>query len=378
MSSKRNNAPAVVGLGSGEHEAAARPGHALGPREQGCPVGALSELPDVMREAGHDPWDLLESFGITQVMMSKPMTPVPLRLYGQVLQAAADAVGRDDLGLMLGQRATLENAGPLRLLVFNSRTTGEAVASLVRYVGLWYHGMTYSLTRDRGFACLSISVDGEFPGRDHVLTWVLAATIKHLEAIFPRTWRPSQVHISYRRPRMAEQYARFFRAPVLYDQPRHAVFFPEAALNEVRQGSEQMLDSFLRQYMGELEAREQHDFVSRVRGVIESLLASGQCSAVRVADMFAIHRVTLHRYLREQGTTFEHLLEEARRNLAVRMLEQSDLPIGEIATALGYGTPTSFVRAFKRWHGVTPGASRNRRPAIGRAASPTRAGSRRG
>jgi AraC-like DNA-binding protein len=377
LSNKRNKAPAVVGLGSGEHEAAARLGHAQGPREQGCPVGALSELPNVMREAGHDPWELLESFGITQAMMSKPMTPVPLRLYGQVLQAAADAVGRDDLGLMLGQRATLENAGPLRLLVFNSRTTGEAVESLVRYVGLWYHGMTYSLTRDKGFACLSISADGEFPGRDHVLTWVLSATIKHLEAIFPRTWRPSQVHISYRRPRMAEQYARFFRAPVLYDQPRHAVFFPEAAMHETRQGSEQMLDSFLRQYMSELEAREQPDFTTRVRHVIENLLASGDCSAVRVAEMFAVHRVTLHRYLREQGTTFESLLEDARRNQASRMLEETDLPVGEIATALGYGTPTSFVRAFKRWHGVTPGASRNRRPGISRAASPTRVGSRR-
>jgi AraC-like DNA-binding protein len=129
--------------------------------------------------------------------------------------------------------------------------------------------------------------------------------------------------------------------------------------------------------MSELEAREQPDFTSRVRHVIESLLASGDCSAVRVAEMFAVHRVTLHRYLREQGTTFEALLEDARRNQASRMLKETDLPVGEIATALGYGTPTSFVRAFRRWHGVTPGASRNRSPAIGRAASPTRVGSRR-
>jgi AraC-like DNA-binding protein len=326
-----------------------------------------------MREAGHDPWELLESFGVSRAMMARPMTPVPISLYGQILQAAADATGRDDLGLMLGQRATMDNAGPLKLLVFNARTTGEAVSSLVRYVGLWYHGLTFALTHDRGFACISLSIERQFTGSDHVLTWVLAATVKHLETIFPRTWRPSQVHISYRRPAAAEQYARFFRAPVLYDQPRHAVFFADSVLEEVRQGSEQMLDSFLRQYMSELEAREQPDFASRVRHVIESMLASGECSAVRVADMFAIHRVTLHRYLREQGTTFEQLLDEARRNLASRMLEQTDLPVGEIASALGYGTPTSFVRAFKRWHGVTPGAGRSRRPAIGRAASPSRA-----
>jgi AraC-like DNA-binding protein len=341
-------------------------------------VGALSELPNLMREAGHDPWELLESFGVTQAMMAKPMTPVPISLHGQIMQAAADATGREDLGLLLGQRATFENAGPLRLLVFNSRTTREAVESLIRYQGLWYHGVAVDMTTDRGYACLSVSVEGRFAGRDQVLTGYLAATVKHLEAIFPRNWRPSQVHISYRRPRMAEQYARFFRAPVLYDQPRHAVFFAESVLDQTRPGSEQMLDAFLRQYLGELEAREQPDFVSRVRHVIESLLATGECSIVRVADMFAIHRVTLHRYLRDQGTTFEQLLDESRRALAARMLEQTDLPVGEIATALGYGSPGSFVRAFKRWHGVTPGAGRSRRHEIGRAAARTNAVPRRG
>lgn len=331
----------------------------------------------MLREAGHDPWELLESFGVGPALMSKPMTPIPIRLHGQIMQAAADAIGRDDVGLLIGQRSTMTNAGPLRLLVYNARTAREAVEAIVRYHGLWYHGFKLDFTTDRGFACLSIAIDGRFPGSDHLLTGYLAALVKHLEAIFPRTWRPSQVHISYRRPRMAEQYARFFRAPVLYDQPQHAVFFPAASLDETRQGTEQQLDSFLREYMGELESREQPDFAARVRHVIESLLASGHCSAAKVAGMFAIHRVTLHRYLREQGTTFERLLEDARRNLAARMLEKTDLPVGEIASALGYGSAGSFVRAFKRWYGVTPGAGRSRRPEIGRAASPGRLASRR-
>jgi AraC-like DNA-binding protein len=378
LSRRRDKTPTVVGLGCGWAAGAPRSGRASGPVDKGCPVGTLSDLPDLMRDAGHDPWELLESFGVPQAMMANPMTPVPLSLHGQILQAAADATGREDLGLLLGQRARLENAGPLRLLVFNSRTTRAAVESLVRYVGLWYHGIGFDLTSDQGYACLAVSVDGRFVGRDQVLTGYLAAAVKHLEAIFPRNWRPSQVHISYRRPRMAEQYARFFRAPVLYDQPRHAVFFAESVLDETRPGSEQMLDSFLRQYMGELEAREQPDFVARVRHVIESQLATGECSIVRVADMFAVHRVTLHRYLREHDTTFEKLLDEARRELAARMLEQTDLPVGEIAAALGYGSPGSFVRAFKRWHGVTPGAGRSRHPEIGRAAARAQTMMRRG
>ena len=342
-----------------------------------CPVGALSGLPNLLRELGQDPWQLLESFGVTPAMMAQPMTPVPQRLHGQILQAAADLTRRDDLGLMLGQRSEMENAGPLRLLVLNARTMREAIDSLMRYHGLWFRGLESSLTQEKGFACLAIWIEGSFPGRDLALTAYLAALVKQLEEIFPRTWRPSQVHISYRRPASADKYARFFRAPVLYDQPRHAVFFPAAALDETRPGSQQMLDSFLRTYLGQLESREQPDFVARVRHVIDDLVAGGHCTIQQVAELFSVHRVTLHRYLREHGTTFERLLDEARREQAQRMLEQTDMPVGEIAAALGYCSTGSFARAFKRWHGVTPAAGRKRKPGIGRAASPVRLAKRR-
>jgi AraC-like DNA-binding protein len=312
-----------------------------------------------MRELGHDSWELLESFGITQAMLTaQPMTPLPATLHGQIAQAAVDLTGRDDLGLLLGQRSTLDNAGPLRLYVYNAKTTRDAVDGLVRFQGLWFRGLSSALTVDRGYACLSLGMDGRYAGREQLLTGYLAAMVKHLEAIFPRNWRPSQVHISYRRPARADSYARFFRAPVLFDQPRHAVFFPESALDAARQGSEQALDRFLRGYMDDLASREQRDFVSRVRRAIEELLATGQCSVVRVAEVFAMHRVTLHRHLRAEGTTFEALLDDARRTMAERMLAETDLPVGEISSALGYGAPASFVRAYRRWNDTTPGAGR--------------------
>lgn len=337
------------------------------PTEKGLPVGTLAELSNLMREFGHDPWELLESFGVTPELMAKPLTPVPMVVHGQILQAAADATGRDTIGLILGQRARLENTGPLKLLVFNARTMREAVESLVRYVGLWYHGIHLTLTRDHGFACLAISADGEFTGRDALLIAYLAASVNHLEAILGRQWRPSQVHMACRRPAHAEAYTRFFRAPVLFDQPRYAVFFPDAALDAPRAGSDRGLDAFLRQYLGELESREKSDFVGRVRRVIADLLASGECTAERVAELFAVHRVTLHRRLREHETTFESLLDESRRDLALHMLEHTDLPVGDIAAALGYGAAGSFVRAFSRWQGATPGSWRRRKPGGQRA-----------
>jgi AraC-like DNA-binding protein len=280
-------------------------------------VGTLSELPNLMRELGHDPWELLESFGIAPAMMAQPLTPIPIAVHGQIVQAAADATGSEALGLLLGQRAALENTGPLKLLVMNARTMREAVDALVRYAALWYRGLRLDLSSSRGYACFSVAADGEFAGRGHLLVAYLAASVRHLEAILGRGWRPSQVHMACRRTAAtAEAYARCFRAPVIYDQPSYAIFFPESVLDSPRAASDRQLDSFLREHLDELAAREQPDFAGRVRGVIAELLASGECSAERVAAMFAVHRVTLHRYLRQDGTTFEALLDESRRDLA--------------------------------------------------------------
>lgn len=332
----------------------------LDPTPQGLPVGTLAELPNIMRELGHDPWEMLETFGVTPRLMAKPMTPIPMALHGKILQAACDSTGRDTIGLLLGQRATLENAGPLRLLVLNAHTGREAVESLIRFAGIWYHGVEIGLTCERDYACLSIVAERDFRGRDQLLTAYLAASVKHLETILGRAWRPSQIHVACRRVPSAEAYTRFFRAPVLFDQPRFAVLFREAALDAPRAGSDRGLDAFLRQYLGELESREQPDLVGRVRHVIADLLAAGECSAERVAQMFDVHRVTLHRRLRTHGTTFVALLDESRRALATQMLAHTDLPVGEIASALGYGAAGSFVRAFTRWHGKTPGVWRRR------------------
>jgi AraC-like DNA-binding protein len=353
-------AASSVPVGVHDGTVAAAGARASAPTQKGLPVGTLSELPNLMREFGQDSWELLESFGVTPELMARPLTPIPIAVHGQILQAAGDVTGRDTIGLLLGQRANLENTGPLKLLVLNARTGREAVESLVRYMGLWYHGIEVNLTCERGFACLSIIADSDFAGRDKMLTAYVAGMVKHLESILGRAWRPSQVHMACRRLPSVESYTRFFRAPVIFDQPRFAIFFPDAALDSARAAYDRSLDAFLRQYLGELEAREQPDFIGRVRRVIADLLASGECTVARVADLFAVHRVTLHRRLREQGTTFEALLDDCRRDLAVQMLEHTGLAVGDIASALGYGAAGSFVRAFSRWHGVTPGAWRRR------------------
>jgi AraC-like DNA-binding protein len=63
---------------------------------------------------------------------------------------------------------------------------------------------------------------------------------------------------------------------------------------------------------------------------------------------------TLQRRLVEQGTSYQALLDDVRRETARRLLSATDLDPGEIAFLLGFAELNSFTRAFRGWEGTTP------------------------
>ena len=62
----------------------------------------------------------------------------------------------------------------------------------------------------------------------------------------------------------------------------------------------------------------------------------------------------LRERLEAEGSSVKGLLEDLRYELARQLLEESRLPIGEIAATLQYSKPGAFSRAFKGWTGRTP------------------------
>ncbi|WP_266367332.1 AraC family transcriptional regulator ligand-binding domain-containing protein [Tellurirhabdus rosea] len=73
-----------------------------------------------------------------------------------------------------------------------------------------------------------------------------------------------------------------------------------------------------------------------------------------VAAMLGLSPRTLQRKLREEGRTFQELLEEHQIELASQLLRRPDVRVQEVAFQLGFNSLQSFSRAFKRKTGRTP------------------------
>ncbi len=77
-----------------------------------------------------------------------------------------------------------------------------------------------------------------------------------------------------------------------------------------------------------------------------------------VAGNFNMSVRTLQRKLKEEGISYLVIVEEVRKTLAIHYIENSSSSVKEIAAIIGYSEPSAFVRAFKKWTGITPSAYR--------------------
>lgn len=93
---------------------------------------------------------------------------------------------------------------------------------------------------------------------------------------------------------------------------------------------------------------------ARVRREIGACLAHREPRLSDIAKRLGASERTLHRRLEAEDTNFATLLDDARRERALLLVEDPALSIGELAFLIGYSEPAAFIRAFKRWTSETP------------------------
>ena len=78
-----------------------------------------------------------------------------------------------------------------------------------------------------------------------------------------------------------------------------------------------------------------------------------------------MHSRTLSRRLHASGTSFQELVDEGRFEIARQTLEDSVMPVRQIAAMLDYADASAFTRAFRRWSDTTPAQWRATRDRTG-------------
>jgi AraC-like DNA-binding protein len=121
----------------------------------------------------------------------------------------------------------------------------------------------------------------------------------------------------------------------------------------------------------DMEANERRTASDTLRAAVEKevekLLPHGKAQRRTVARALGMSTRTFARRLDVEGTTYEDVVDEFRRSLALQYLKDPGMSLSQIAWLLGYEGSTSFNHAFKRWTGYSPSAVRQGKPLPGHA-----------
>ena len=156
-------------------------------------------------------------------------------------------------------------------------------------------------------------------------------------------------------------YGRIFSGTLCFGQPRTAAWFDADAFKLPVRRDRDALQSFLRATPGNVVGPHlnERSASARVRMVLQ--LANPEWPDLPVtAQRLHMSVSALQRHLATEGTSFQALKDQLRRDMAIVRLTSSEASLIAIAADLGFTDSTAFQRAFKVWTGSAPGAYRAR------------------
>ncbi|MGW4518242.1 AraC family transcriptional regulator ligand-binding domain-containing protein [Streptomyces sp. NPDC004393] len=263
------------------------------------------------------------------------------------------------VGLTVGSSLRPADLHVLGHLVLASASLAEAAAAAVSYHPLVSEAGVVSLHRGPRQSRM-VYRPMVAPGAMHpqqveaVVTGMVTAA-----GWIARDWAPVSVAFAHRAIGEPGRYAEILRCPVAFDAAENAITVRTAELDRPRALSDPDLVALHRRHadvlLGGLPASA--TLRARVRGWLDraDLLRVGPED---LRDVLFISPRTLRRALREEGTSWRELLDDARHMRALELLRTSDLTLVGVARQVGLSGAAALVRAFTRWHHMTPGAYR--------------------
>jgi len=233
-------------------------------------------------------------------------------------------------------------------------TLGEALRRWVRYLNLLDDAVVVGLAVEGDRALLRVEVESEAPApASHELCFALVA--KYARELSARPLRIAGVELAHRAPPELAPYRAWFDAPVRFGAETTQLIFPASALDAPLVSSDPALLAILTRAAEELERAVPKDasLTAQVKRTLREVLRGEDANVDLVAKRLGMTSRSLQRRLRDEGTSFNAVREQTRRELATRYLDDK-LSIAEISFLLGFSEPSAFFRAYKRWTGGTP------------------------
>lgn len=267
-----------------------------------------------------------------------------------------EELGDPYLGVRVGEHWTPTTFHALGFAWLASSSLKNAMNRLVRYCRLVNNALYTEFTPEGSHYFFTVSTT-ENSKLIHGLASDAAgaAILKMTRMLCGENFSPLKVFVR-RAPtpglRMLED---LYRTEVQFNCDRHGWLLDRLDVEKTIAGGNaelaRMNDSIADKVLTRLH---RDDIPGRVKQYIIETLPSGDLDEKDAADAVHMSTRNLQRRLREEGMTFNNMVNQIREDMALHYIDESHLSLHEIGYLLGFSEQASFTRAFKRWTGASP------------------------
>lgn len=331
-------------------------------------VAATAGILEYTAASGGDVAWVMQEARLTLEELSRPEQRLPLRKFVTLIEAASRSTGDDCFGAHLGQICGLRELGLPGYLANFAPSVEHALASFSRYYYLLGDATDVCFEKREGRASFTYHVlDPESWPRRQDAEQVITMIVCLMRDWIGPSWKPDAVWFEHDEPSNASELARILGCPLRFNRETNSVWFDLASAAHENPKADERLFHLLSWFAEKVTEREPRHaqppatFREQVLSSIETCANLGHATIHSVSRALGLEARTLQRRLSAEKSSFRELFELYLQRESEKLLARSALGEKEIAGRLGYGSLNSFIRAFRRWNGVTPGEWRAER-----------------
>jgi AraC-like DNA-binding protein len=304
---------------------------------------------------------LLRQVGLSPALLQSPQARISAKHYGALWRLVAQTLDDE----FFGQDTRRMKAGSFAMMchtLLGCKTLSHALERSLRFYALILDDISGSLERRGAEARLELHDRSAAPRREfahEVLLMLLHGVCCWLVG---RRIPIQRAQFAYPEPPYGAEYRTMYSSNLEFRAQRTAIVFDASYLDLPIVQNERTVKEFLRIAPENILVKYKNgsSLGARIRRRLRQSLPGELPEFEALAGEMNMTPATLRRRLHEDGTSFQAIKDQLRRDLAISHLSHSKRSTMDIGLELGFSERSAFHRAFKKWTGASPGEFRRR------------------